>query len=178
MQNPLRATVATLSLCAVAACASDPGGPEGTDGTDKRRPRVDAAVQADAAAPGEPTAAGTVTCYAQYDPSATCSAPDHCCFSNYSAHHNGECTTATCAWGTITCDGPEDCAAGETCCSTAIVGADGIEGYRLACQATACAAAPHGYELCHTAATCAAGQACVSAYDVAPELPRTLDVCR
>jgi len=177
MRNQHRSIVASLLGCAVVTSASCAGEPEGTD-ADRRRPRVDAAVEADAPPPADSSAMGSVTCYAQYDPRATCNAPDHCCFSNYNAYHNGECTTATCAWGTITCDGPEDCAAGEECCSTAIVGAGGIEGYRLACQASACAPAPDGYELCHASATCPRGEACVSVWGVAPELPRTLSVCR
>src|ERR1043165_1067864 len=58
---------------------------------------------------------GTVSCYSEYAPSATCTLPSHCCFSNYSAEHAGSCDTAACTWGTIDCDGPEDCAIGQRC---------------------------------------------------------------
>lgn len=126
--------------------------------------------------------AGVVSCYSEGNPGATCTLPAHCCFTNYSSAHNGQCTSSTCAWGTITCDGPEDCPAAQRCCSHAIVDAsDTVIGYRLACQATACGSQPLAEELCHPtlspAGTCSAGQ-CVSTVNHNNDLPRTLYICR
>ncbi len=165
-------------LLTFAACAG--GDDDGTSSTEDRRRRPDAGVvviAADAAtAPGSGT--GTVSCYYQANPSATCAAPTHCCFSNYSAQHNGECSTASCSWGTIDCDGPEDCASGQHCCSHQTSDPEwGITGYKLSCQSAACGPAPTSYELCHTQ-TCSNGGSCVSAYGVANDLPRSLSVCR
>jgi len=126
-------------------------------------------------------AGGAVSCYSDFDPGATCALPSHCCFSNYSAAHAGSCDTASCTWGTIDCDGPEDCAAGERCCAHAMIDPDnGLTGYRLACQATACGAAPVDVELCHpgAAGTCGGGTTCVSAADHDYDLPRTLSICQ
>jgi hypothetical protein len=132
---------------------------------------------------GDPASPGIVSCYAGYDPGATCSTPTHCCFSNYSAAHDGECTTALCGWGTIGCDGPEDCPSGQRCCAHALADPEyGILGYKLACQATACGASPANEELCHpvaaAATTCATGKSCVSAASFDFDLPPALYICR
>jgi len=130
----------------------------------------------DAALPG-----GSVGCYADVDPRAVCTLPIHCCFTNYSSQHNGSCTTEACVWGTITCDGPEDCAAGQHCCAHAILDGDNTAvGYTLACQASACGAAPVNQELCHRggAATCATGKTCVTTFGNDNDLPRELDICK
>jgi hypothetical protein len=170
-----------LQLCAaalaLAACASDSDDTgNGTSNEARKRPRppatVDAAVTADAATTSTDPA-GTVTCYTEGAPATTCTLPVHCCFGNYSAQHDGYCTTDSCAWGTIACDGPEDCASGQHCCATALASG----GWMLACQSAACASPPSGEELCHDTSTCSSGS-CVSAYDVNYDLPRTLDVCR
>jgi hypothetical protein len=164
-----------LQLCAAAlalvACA-----PDSDDVTSEARRRKDAGMEAlvDAAATGGSTdPSGTVSCYTEGAPSTTCTLPVHCCFSNYSAQHNGYCTTDTCTWGTIACDGPEDCAAGEYCCANAIDGG----GWSLACQSSACGAPPAHEELCHDSASCSSGS-CVNAYNVNYDLPRTLYICR
>ena len=157
-----------------------------------RRPRdagVDAtrppdAMTADAGSTGGGgTAAGIVSCYLQYYPDTTCTLPTHCCFSNYSAAHDGECSNSACSWGTITCDGPEDCASGQYCCAHANIDPNyGTTGYTLACQATACGAAPVNQELCHptttTSGTCSGGRACVAARDYDYDLPRSLYICK
>jgi hypothetical protein len=126
---------------------------------------------------------GVVSCYTAFSPGTTCALPTHCCFSNYSAEHAGSCETAVCTWGTIDCDGPEDCATGQRCCAHVIIDPeDGITGYKLACQADACGMAPASVELCHgdstAAATCDGGRACVSAGDNYYDLPRTLSICQ
>jgi hypothetical protein len=121
---------------------------------------------------------GTVTCYTEGAPANTCSLPVHCCFTNYSAQHDGSCTTAACSYGTITCDGPEDCASGELCCAHAITSSTlGTVGYRLACQAGSCGTLRTDHEMCHPGGACSHG-ACVSAYGIANDLPRTLDICQ
>ncbi len=169
--------------CALLACcngASKPGttprpsdaaAGDATHGTDG------AVSGPDAPLGGTP---GVVTCYTEGNPSQSCTLPTHCCFSNYSSQHDGACSTGTCAWGTITCDGPEDCGSGERCCSHALFDSGGsLTGYTLACQATACGAAPANYELCHpNGAPCAGGGTCVTAYLNDNDLPRTLDICR
>jgi hypothetical protein len=167
-----------LATLTIAACATS------DDGTADRRRRPDAAVPAiDAGAPdsgsGADSLAGNVSCYRENNPSATCSAPQTCCFSNYSSAHNGECATSACAWGTIRCDGPEDCGGGQHCCAHAIVDPDqGNQGYMLACQAAACGAPPLDHELCHPGGACSNGKTCMTAAGYANDLPRTLYVCR
>ena len=132
---------------------------------------------------GDPSSPGVVACGRSGNPTATCAAPSHCCFSNYSAQHDGECTTTSCSWGTVACDGPEDCPGGQHCCSQLISDPEwGILGYKVACQATACGAAPAAEELCHPttslAGTCASGTACVAASSYDYDLPPALDVCQ
>ncbi|HEU4728115.1 MAG TPA: hypothetical protein VFT22_09510 [Kofleriaceae bacterium] len=171
-------------------------------GAGRRRPPADAATSADAAPPpadapvdsggstgggggtgGTGGISGTVSCYSEGYPNTTCTLPVHCCFSNYSAQHNGECTTSACTWGTISCDGPEDCASGQHCCAHASIDPDwGTIGYTLACQASACGPAPVNQELCHPSATSAAGTcssgSCVTAFGNDNDLPRTLYICK
>jgi hypothetical protein len=147
----------------------------------KRRP--DAAVTSTIDAPTSPTSSpeqsGVVTCYRENDPAATCTSPQFCCWSNYSSANSGECRSDSCAWGTILCDGPEDCGAGAHCCSHAIVDpVEGIQGYMLACQTSACGAPPAENELCHPSTGCGDSRSCVTAYGNANSLPRTLYVCR
>src|SRR5262245_44332908 len=107
-----------LIACALTACVLDPATDE--DAAEARKHFKDAGV-VDAERPPPPpsSGSGTVTCYTAGDPSASCNLPVHCCFGNYSSDRNGECTTSRCAWGTIACDGPEDCGAGERCCAHA-----------------------------------------------------------
>ena len=103
----------------------------------------------------------------------------HCCFGNYSSQHNGECTTASCPWGTISCDGPEDCAAGQHCCGHAMIDPEeGAIGWSLTCQSSACGAPPANEELCHAGGACSNGGACISTYLTNNDLPRTLSICR
>jgi hypothetical protein len=162
-------------LCAAAlalgACASDS---VDVDSEARRRKDAGTSTLVDAAQPGgttEPT--GTVSCYSEGAPATTCTLPVHCCFSNYSAQHNGYCTTSACVWGTIDCDGPEDCATGQHCCATR-----SDNGWTLACQTSTCGEPPLHEELCHTSGTCGA-RACVNTIDAGNyDLPRTLFVCR
>lgn len=128
---------------------------------------------------------GVVSCYLSGNPDATCAKPEHCCFSNYSSQHNGECSSQQCGWGTIDCDGPEDCATGQHCCAHVLVDPEwGITGYKVACQASACGAAPSNEELCHPVSSasgvpaCPSARNCLSAYDRADDLPRSLFICR
>jgi hypothetical protein len=82
------------------------------------------------------------------------------------------------------CDGPEDCAGGQHCCAHAIVTPDsGVVGYQLACQASACGAAPANQELCHptaaAAGTCSSPSSqCVTAFGNDSDLPPSLHICR
>ena len=173
-------TLPIAALLALAACTA-PTGDE--DSAERRKPRrPDAGMPApDASAvdAGSLSSGGSVSCYRQNSPSASCSAPQVCCFTNYSAQHNGACSSDTCAWGTISCDGPEDCGSGQHCCSHAVVDPDeGIQGYTLACSASACGAAPLDYELCHPGVPCSNGKTCVTAYGNANDLPRSLYVCK
>lgn len=127
---------------------------------------------------------GIVSCYTEGNPGATCTLPTHCCFSNYSSQHDGACSTAACTWGTIECDGPEDCAGGQYCCAHAIVTPDsGVIGYQLACQASACGAAPANQEMCHpttaAAGTCSSPNSrCVTAFGNDNDLPPSLHICQ
>ncbi|HEY5946166.1 MAG TPA: hypothetical protein VIV40_11775 [Kofleriaceae bacterium] len=164
-----------LQMCAAAlavfACASDSDELSG----EARRVK-DAGVTsttADAATSTSTDPVGSVSCYTEGAPATTCTLPIHCCFGNYSAQHDGYCTTSSCAWGTIDCDGPEDCASGQHCCATALE----YGGWKLACQTSACGAPPSGEELCHDSSTCG-GRSCVNTYSVNWDLPRTLYVCR
>jgi hypothetical protein len=126
-----------------------------------------------------PTTNGTISCYTQGAPSATCMQPQHCCFSNFSAQHDGACSGADCAWGTIECDGPEDCTNSGHCCSTQLSDQDGTFGYRVVCQSAACGSQPVHEELCHPGGpACSNGGSCVTASGTNNDLPRSLYVCR
>jgi len=168
------------ALCAVAlalvACV-----PDINEMASEARRRKDAAVESapDATSTTSTSQSGTVSCYTEGAPSNTCTLPVHCCFSNYSAQHNGSCSTSQCAYGTIDCDGPEDCAAGDHCCSHAIVDpVDGVIGYQMACQSNACGAPTLDEELCHPDATTCGTRTCVTAYGNNNDLPRSLYICR
>jgi len=139
---------------------------------DARTP--DAALSLDAGTPG------VVSCYTEGNPSQSCTLPTHCCFSNYTSAHNGQCSNNACLYGTISCDGPEDCNGGQHCCSHALFDSGGtVTGYSMACQANACGAAPANYELCHLVGpACSNGGTCVTAYLHDNDLPRTLDICQ
>ena len=120
-----------------------------------------------------------ISCYTQGNPTATCTLPTHCCFSNFSAQHDGFCEASECAWGTIECDGPEDCTSGGHCCSHQLTDSNGLIGYRVACQAAACGASPANEELCHgNGPACANGGTCITAFGNNNDLPRSLSICR
>jgi hypothetical protein len=120
---------------------------------------------------------GVVSCYSEGNPTATCTLPTHCCFTNYSAQHNGSCTSATCGWGTISCDGPDDCSGGQRCCAHALQdSSNAFVGYTLACQQNPCGPTPLNEELCHPG-TCSTGN-CVNTLGYNNDLPRTLSICR
>jgi hypothetical protein len=157
---------------ALAACASDSDEPS----AEARRGKGggSSSTMPDAAEPAPPptSSTGVVTCYTEGAPLNACTLPVHCCFSNYSANHNGYCTTSACVWGTIVCDGPEDCASGQHCCGTRT-----DYGWTLACTSNQCGAPPLSEELCHDSGICS-DRACTSAYGVAYDFPRTLSVCR
>jgi hypothetical protein len=209
----LTAVVLALGACTTPATAQDMTDDPGDTEEAVKHPRHDAGVDAPHAKPDAapaPADAGTVhqdaapqpdgggggggggagggvpgvvSCYTEGYPSTSCAAPSHCCFGNYSAQHDGECSTGSCSWGTIDCDGPEDCATGQHCCAHAIIDQDyGLTGYKLACQAAACGVAPVHQELCHpassAAATCSNGGTCVPALGNDSDLPRTLYICK
>jgi hypothetical protein len=170
---------ALAALCALVACAGDT-----EDDALARRRHHDAGVDAtqtgvDAGQTGGDagqTGGGTVSCYTEGAASNTCSLPAHCCFTNYSAQHDGYCSTASCAYGTISCDGPEDCSGGELCCAHAIRSSTaGTVGYTVSCQSS-CGDAPLDREVCHPDSGCSSGT-CVNTYGVDNDLPRTLYVC-
>lgn len=165
-------------MVAVLGCSHSATGD--VDDLERKKPRKVDAGTTTTDAMAEPTAPGTVSCYSQGAPDTMCSAPEYCCFDNYTAHHNGYCTSSeACWWGTITCDGPEDCGSGESCCATAERDPElGTTGYTIACRAGACGGPPLDHELCHPDAnTCASGS-CVTAYENANDLPRSLYVCK
>lgn len=165
-----------IAMCALAACVHDTVTDEDVA---EARKHKDAGTTADAPPPPPPpppSSDGIVSCYTEGNPGATCTLPVHCCFTNYSSQHNGECTTSACFWGTIACDGPEDCPAGQHCCGHALIDpALGLTGWSLACQADACGAPPANEELCHADGP---GCSCTSAYLTNNDLPRTLSICR
>ena len=195
----LRSSHALAIALALGACTAAPPGDPGSSSADggveidvvarTRRPPPppppDAcAADASTGSGGITTGPGVISCYTEGDPSATCTLPVHCCFGNYSSAHDGECTTSTCTWGTQSCDGPEDCATGQHCCAHVLVDPEiGIFGYTLACQASACGAAPANQELCHptttsAAGTCSTGSSCVTAFGNDNDLPPNLHICK
>jgi hypothetical protein len=138
----------------------------------------DSGRQIDAGSSGTVTGQA-INCYSQGNPTATCTIPTHCCFSNFSAQHDGSCGTSACGWGTIECDGPEDCSDGGHCCSTQLTDPNGVIGYRIACQVGTCGPTPAHEELCHAnGPACANGGTCITAYGNNNDLPRTLAICR
>jgi hypothetical protein len=171
---------------------ADAGRPPGTDaaspdagrtgGSDAGSPGSDAGGSSGGG--GSTSGDGVISCFTEGNPGATCTQPAHCCFSNYSSQHDGACSTTTCTWGTMECDGPEDCAGGQRCCAHAIISeATGLVGYQMACQASACGAAPANQEMCHTTAsaagTCSSPTSrCVTAFGNDNDLPPTLHICQ
>ena len=154
-----------VALCALAACGDARAESEAQAA---RHHHPDASVTVDAA----PAGSNTVTCYSEGDPSATCNLPVHCCFTDYSAYHDGTCMSDACAWGTISCDGPEDCGSGQSCCANTLYDAAGeIAGVAVACTSGTCET-----EICHTTSNCSSGT-CVTAYGNDNSLPRTLNIC-
>jgi hypothetical protein len=134
---------------------------------------------------GDGVAGSVISCFTEGNPSASCTLPTHCCFTNYSSQHNGACGTTACTWGTMTCDGPEDCAGGQHCCAHALVTPDsGVVGYEMACQASACGPAPANQEMCHPTTASAAGTCsspssrCVTAFGNDNDLPPSLHICQ
>ncbi|HEX3473671.1 MAG TPA: hypothetical protein VHT91_01455 [Kofleriaceae bacterium] len=159
-----------------ASDAGNPGSDAGNPGSDAGNPGSDA---------GGSGGTGVISCYTEGNPGATCTLPTHCCFSNYSSQHDGACSTAACTWGTMECDGPEDCSGGQHCCAHAIVTPDsGVIGYQMACQASACGAAPANQEMCHPTGASAAGTCssptsrCVTAFGNDSDLPPSLHICQ
>ena len=106
-----------------------------------------------------------------------CTGLTHCCFNNYSAAHDGYCSTDTCEFGRIECDGPEDCAASNLCCAQRISDPNGIAlAYVVACRAGS--ACPTGtWQLCHANSECGAGRSCQPTGPINSELPHVIDVC-
>ena len=87
----------------------------------------------------------------------------------------------------MTCDGPEDCPTGGSCCAIGIKDPTGEFvvpiGYKIACQADACPVAPTNRELCHPGptarGTCSNPLAkCVSAKPNYSSFPAVLYICQ
>jgi hypothetical protein len=132
---------------------------------------------------GSTSGNGVISCFTEGNPGATCTQPAHCCFSNYSSQHDGACSQATCQWGTMECDGPEDCGSGQHCCAHALFTDGDWRGYQLVCQASACGPAPVNEEMCHPTAspagTCSSPTSqCVTTSDHDFDLPPTLHICQ
>jgi hypothetical protein len=170
---------AVAALCALVACVGDTGDEAVSARHHHHDAGVDAAQTGDAGQTGGDagqTTGGTVACYTEAAPTNTCSLPSHCCFTSYSAQHDGYCANAACSYGTISCDGPEDCSGGDVCCAHAIRSSTaGTVGYTVSCQAS-CGDAPLDREICHPESGCTSGT-CVNAYGVDNDLPRALYVC-
>jgi hypothetical protein len=166
--------VSALLGCSHQETAAVGGNPRPSDAA-----ASDAIARADASLLDGATGPQVVSCYTEANPAQSCALPVHCCFSNYSSQHDGVCATTACVYGTIECDGPEDCQGGQHCCSHALFASDGsLDGYAMQCQASACGAAPASYELCHPSGPpCSNGGTCVTAYLNDNDLPRTLDIC-
>jgi hypothetical protein len=145
---------------------------------------TDAGGSGDNDAGGSGVSGSIISCYIEGDPDATCTLPTHCCFGNYNSAHDGACTTAACSYGTIECDGPEDCADGQHCCAHAIMTPDdGLVGYQLVCQASACGPAPQNQEMCQPTASAAGtcsnlNSQCVAAFGNDSDLPPSLHICQ
>lgn len=193
MNRKLSMRSALLALAVLSACGletPEASGPsENAEQELRRRPKppptvVDAGTQIRDAGTPPPAATGTVSCYTQGAPSTTCQQPDHCCFDNYSAKHNGYCAPSPrSCYGDVSCDGPEDCPNGGSCCAVGIKDPTGTFvvpiGYRISCQAGPCEAAPTVREMCHPgtspAGTCSNPSAqCVAFSD----FPAGLTVCK
>jgi len=173
---------AIVISCALAACVPDTSTDDELEARKHYRDAasVDMSTPPPADAPTSSGTGGSVTCYSEGNPGASCKLPVHCCFTNYSSAHNGECTSNSCAWGTISCDGPEDCGGGQHCCAhNTIDPVEGSIGWTLSCQSSACGAPSVNEELCHPGgAACSNGGSCTSTYLVNNDLPRTLYICR
>jgi hypothetical protein len=187
MRPTLRKIVFTIAtLGGLAACASDTGGDDEWPADRRKRDAgvvqtVDSGGSTNTdAGTSSGSGGGTVSCYSTGNPSNSCTLPVHCCFNNYSSAHDGFCTTETCASGSIDCDGPEDCASSQHCCSSVVRDVNGdIAGTRIACQASSCGDPPAHEELCHPdGSACANGGSCITSYGVNSDLPRTLYICR
>ena len=174
----------TMLLCVtIVGCSMND-----SDDVAARLRRPDAAVHhIDAPAPSKDAASGggggnTVTCYLSAAPNNTCTlSTSHCCFSEYDASHNGQCEplATTCGVGQIDCDGPEDCASGQSCFAHHWYDVGDMPHWLLACAATATDPTQDRI-LCHPggANTCPSGKTCVQAavggiYD----LPKTIYLC-
>jgi hypothetical protein len=162
---------------------SDAGGSGGSDAGSSGGSDAGGSGGSDAGGSGGGN--GVISCYTEGNPGATCTLPTHCCFTQYSSQHDGTCATSACSYGTIDCDGPEDCASGQHCCAHALVDPQaGLVGYQLACQASACGAAPANQEMCHPTGSSAAGTCsnpssqCVTAFGNDTDLPPVLHICQ
>jgi hypothetical protein len=124
------------------------------------------------------TSFARIACYSSGAPNTVCSGGQHCCFSNYSADHNGYCSASDPCDFRMDCDGPEDCGSGQVCCAKRLTDPSGIAlGYKVAC--TTRSACPSGqWQLCHSSASktkCPTGHACVPTYNY--ELPKVVQLC-
>ncbi|HEX3473670.1 MAG TPA: hypothetical protein VGM88_21725 [Kofleriaceae bacterium] len=200
----IRSSHALAVALALGACTApstgDPSGSAADAGTEidivarSRRPPPppprDAGTHTpDASAPtggggGDLGQPGVYSCYTEGNPGASCASPSYCCWGNYSSAHDGSCSAYACGWATQSCDGPEDCGAGQHCCGHVLSDPDwGIYGYQIACQASACGSAPMNQEMCHptstsAAGTCSSGTSCVTALGNDSDLPPNLHICR
>jgi len=208
MTNPSTKGLLTIAMFAapLAACGTSPSPDEQNDSTDpsvslRHHRQISITVGTGGATGGSTVSSSSsatagsggiggsgatsstrvVACYSGGAPSATCTGNDHCCFSNYSASHDGYCSADACEFGRMECDGPEDCAPDNVCCAERLsdpAGTGYALGYVVACRTGS--ACPTGtWQLCHTSSTrdCGSGRSCQPSGPVNAELPQILGLC-
>lgn len=164
-----------LSLALLVACGDNLPPPSPDGGWTELATKLPKGSSPASVAPIPHTGPGVVTCWRSSSPGATCNltGTNHC---NYAPSYGmvGSCsTTYSPGNSSTTCDGPEDCASGASCCATYRSETFG-QRYDARCQASACAPAPN-VTLCNpslAATGCPAGHTCTRAGD--PDGPFTV----
>ena len=160
-----RAIILIGAITALAGCVGDA---EDADELERKKPKPGSTVDA-----GAGTTSGVYTCYATSAPAQTCTTAQACCFDG-TFEHSGSCSSSACTtYGSLRCDGPEDCSDGQKCCAT--ITRDGVT---VGCAAECLPYFEGGDELCHEPSFCSGGRSCITAYGTQPALPRTVSICR